>query len=426
MSIEANLARVQNAWHDRPYFFPSRLRRLIVRETFPPTVGTLELMPNDFDVIIIGVGAMGAATCFELARRGVKVLGIEQFDIPHNRGSSHGHSRMIRMAYYEQPAYVPLLRRAYALWDQLETLSGRRLLHRTGGLYIGPGGGMLVDGSRKSAIAHHLEHEMLTRDELCRRWPQFHVPQDWSALFEWAAGFLLPEQVISSFVDLALRDGAKIHARERVISWEANEARVHVTTDRATYQADQLIFTGGAWSGKLIADLGVPLVVTRQVLGWVWPRNPEMFQIGQLPAWGIDSLDGGMFYGFPMYDDVPGLKVAHHLPGTAIDPDRPNPEPTADDEKDFRAALKYIPDADSPLVAMRTCMYTVSPDHDFIIDRHPLHPRVHIACGFSGHGFKFASVVGEILADLATTGRTKLPIEFLSIRRFGEMGLTPV
>jgi sarcosine oxidase len=379
-------------------------------------------MPSNFDIIVIGVGAMGAAACFQLASRGLRVLGIEQFDIPHDRGSSHGESRMIRSAYYEEPRYVPLLRRAYELWDELEALSGEKILYRAGGLYMGPPAGTLVKGAALSAAAHGLAHEKLTIEEQRRRWPQFVVPRDWGAIYETEAGFLLPETIIETYAQLARARGAEIHPREVVRAWRASDRECVATTDRGEYRAAILIFTGGAWTAKLVTDLGVKLHVTRQVLGWVAPHAPELFKLGALPAWAIDSLDGGVYYGFPTLPTSRGFKLAHHHPSDqAFDPDNPSREPRAEDEADFRPCLQqYIPRANGPVVQMRICMYTNSPDHNFIIDRHPQHANVTIACGFSGHGFKFASVIGEILADLAMAQSTRLPIEFLSLRRFTE------
>ncbi len=372
-----------------------------------------------FDVIIVGVGAMGAAASWALARRGARVLGLEQFDIPHARGSSHGYSRVTRTAYYEHADYVPLLRRAHALWRELETESGEKLLHLVGGLYMGPLDGALVGGSLRSARQHGLAHEVLDHAALARRYPQFTVPTDWSGLLEPEAGFLLPELAISSAITCALRRGAEIHGHEPVLSWEANASHVTVTTARATYQADRLIFSGGAWSNQLVRDLGVELVVTRQVLGWVWPKEWAQFQVGTLPVWMIDRLDGTSYYGFPMITHSPGLKVALHGPQTAVNPDRVDRNVLPGDEESFRAGLRtFLPTADGPLLALRTCLYTNSPDGHFIIDRHPQHERVTVAAGFSGHGFKFASVVGELLADLAATGTTELPTGFLGLKRF--------
>ena len=371
-----------------------------------------------FDVIVVGVGAMGSSACFHLARRGIKVLGLEQFDIPHALGSSHGGSRMIRLAYYEHPDYVPLLRSAYVLWDELESLSGQKLLYRTGGLYLGPPQGGIVGGSLRSAREHRLAHELLDRDELARRFPQFNVPSDWAGLFEAEAGFLLPERVVAAYAEQAMIAAAELHGREAVVEWSAGASGVRIRTMCDEYHCDRVIFCGGAWSGKLVADLGIPLVVTRQVLGWVWPRRPEMFALGRLPVWAIDRLDGTIHYGFPMMSDVPGFKIAHHGPGAATDPDRVSRELQSSDEETFRPILRqFIPEADGPLLSMKVCLYTNSPDHHFLIGRHPAHERVTIACGFSGHGFKFASIIGEALADLCLTGSTPLPVGFLGFDR---------
>jgi sarcosine oxidase len=374
---------------------------------------------NNFDVIVIGVGAMGSSACFHLARRGVRVLGLEQFDIPHALGSSHGQSRMIRLAYYEHPDYVPLLRRAYQLWDDLESLSGQKLLYRTGGVYIGPMEGEVVSGSLRAAREHKLAHELLDHAELGKRFPQFKVPVSWVAMWEPEAGFLTPENVIAAYAEATLRGGAELHGREAVVEWNADASGVKVRTERDEYHAEKLIFCGGPWTSKLMADLGVRLNVTRQVLGWVWPKDPELFELGRLPVWAIDHLDGTLHYGFPLLKDVPGFKIGHHGPGRETDPDRVTRDPQAGDEETFRPVLKeMIPAADGALLSMKVCMYTNSRDHHFIIDRHPVHERVTLACGFSGHGFKFASVVGEILADFALEGKTRLPAQFLGLGRF--------
>jgi sarcosine oxidase len=379
-----------------------------------------------FDVIVIGIGAMGSATCCNLARRGVRVLGLEQFDIPHALGSSHGSSRMIRLAYYEHPDYVPLLLRAYELWDELEQVSGQKLLHLTGGLYMGPLAGDIVGGSLQSAVEHRLPHELLDRDELRRRFPQFCVPEDWSALYEPRAGFLVPERVIAAYAETALRAGAELHGREPVLEWKTDGRSATVRTPRGEYHADQLVFCGGPWTGKLLGDLQPMLSVTRQVLAWVWPKEPEHFALGRLPCWAIDHLDGTIHYGFPMTHDTPGLKIAHHSPAGAIDPDRIVRDPQPGDEETFRPILRrMIPSGDGPLLSLKVCMYTNSPDSHFIIDRHPAHERVTLACGFSGHGFKFASVIGEVLADLVTKNGTNQPVGFLRLKRLSPLGFAP-
>lgn len=375
--------------------------------------------------IILGLGAMGSASAYHLARRGVAVLGLEQFDIPHSRGSSHGHSRMIRQAYFEHPDYVPLLKRAYHLWDELEQESRQRLFVRTGGVYIGSADGKLVAGSRRAAEEHGLPHELLSRADLRARFPQFTVPEDFVGLFETAAGYLIPERVVGAHARLALEHGADLRAHERVESWSADAHGVHVTTSKGTYHAQHLVIAAGTWATRVVRDLGVEIRPTRQVLGWVWPREPAPFRLGTLPVWAIENADGSEHYGFPMDPDLPapGFKLAHHFPGAATDPDRN--EWTArtehgEDEATFRHVLeRTIPGANGRLLGIRVCMYENSPDSHFIIDRHPRHEHVTVACGFSGHGFKFSSVVGEVLADLATKGSTGHPIGFLRLGRFG-------
>lgn len=376
-------------------------------------------MAAGFDVIVVGVGAMGAAACCELARRGTRVLGLDQFGIAHDRGSSHGLSRMIRLAYYEHADYVPLLRRAYDRWIELEQLSGQAILHITGGLFMGPRDSDLVSRSATSARAHGLPHELLDDQEIGRRYPQFKLPDDFIGLYEPATGFLAPERAITALARLAMSRGAEIHGHEPARAWQSGERGISVTTDRSTYHADHLVVCGGAWSARLLRDLGIELKVTRQILGWVWPREPAAFRLGALPCWGIDRPDGSLYYGFPMSDDDPGLKCAHHAHGPITDPDRVDREPVRDDEAIIQSIVgTFLPRAAGSIVSLRVCLYTNSPDSHFIVGHHPNDSRVTLACGFSGHGFKFASVMGEVLADLATLGTTSRPVGFLSPERF--------
>lgn len=383
-------------------------------------------MSHRYDVIVVGVGTMGASACWQLARRGARVLGLEQFDIPHAFGSASGFSRMIRLAYFEHPDYVALLRRAYDLWDQIERDSGQKVLHITGGLYLGRPDSELVGGSLGAAQKYELPHEMLDRAQLASRYAMFHLPDDFVGFFEKKAGFVIADRAVAVFADQALRHGAELRGREAVTGWRATSAGVQVQTQHASYEAKHAIFCGGAWSDRLVRDLGVKLIVTRQVLGWVWPRRPELFALGRFPVFAIDpALRGefvGVYYGFPMMPDItggPGFKIALHYPGAPTDPDSVERGALDGDVETFAPALRqYLPDADGPLLSLRTCLYTNSPDSHFIIDRHPAHANVTLACGFSGHGFKFASAIGEALADLAMHGRTELPIGFLSLKRF--------
>jgi sarcosine oxidase len=284
---------------------------------------------------------------------------------------------------------------------------------------MGPPDGHVVAGATQAAQQHGLSHQVLSHADLKKRFPQFHLPDHFTGVFEPRAGFLVPEKVIAAQAELALRGGADLRGREGVLDWDASTSDVTVRTTKGEYRAKKLVFCGGPWSAKLVRDLGVELVVTRQTMGWYWPRRPAMFEyLRTFPVWGIEAADGSLSYGFPMLPGNPGLKAARHGRGTVTDPDHVSRDITPEDEAEVRAILdRHLPDAAGPLLSMRVCLYTNSPDGHFIIDKHPKRENVVIACGFSGHGFKFASVVGEVLADLAIEGKTALPAQFLA--RFG-------
>lgn len=378
-------------------------------------------MVETFDVAVVGVGAMGAAACHHLAGRGVSVLGLEQFDIAHDQGSSGGDTRLIRMAYFEHPDYVPLLRRAYAGFDELEARTGRALFQRTGLLYVGEDDGEVMRGTRLSAAHHHIPLVELTPAEVASRYPALRMLERQSAVFEPDAGFVRPEQTIVSCVTLACAAGASVRARERVTALcEHGDRGVRIDTDRDRYEVGHVVLTAGAWTGPLCARLGVPLRVTRQPIGWVWPRDPVALAMGRFPCFAIeDPTVAGLYYGFPCgAGDRAGMKVGHHAPGRVVDPDRVDRAVDAADEDDFRAGLRrFLPAADGPLLGLSTCLYTSTPDGHFVVGRLAGRP-ISIAAGFSGHGFKFAPVIGEVLADLALDGRSELPIAFLAPDRF--------
>jgi len=367
-----------------------------------------------FDVVVIGVGAMGSAACSSLARRGAGVLGLERFEIPHSFGAHHGHSRLIRLAYYEHPDYVPLLHRAYELWEDLERRCCIRLLYRVGGLYLGHAEDPFVAGSIQSAREYSLAHEVLSRGQIAQAYPQFHLPDSFIGMYEPTSGVLRAASAVRALAEDARTHGAQLRSNEHVLDITGRR----VITNRGEYHARHVILTQGAWAH----DVGVELTVTRQVLGWVRPIRPERFSSEVFPCFAISCSDGSAHYGFPLIDGVPppGLfKIAHHWYDRPTTPDRVNREPEPGDEADFRGALsRYLPEADGPLAQIGICLYTSTPDRHFIIDHHPHDPNTTVACGFSGHGFKFAPVVGEILADLALDGQTDYPIEFLSLQRF--------
>ncbi len=252
---------------------------------------TVIAMSETGDVIVVGVGAMGAAACWQLARRGARVLGIEQFDIPNALGSSHGNVRMTRTAYYEHPDYVPLILRANVLWRELEDEIGEELLHQVGGIYMGRQEGEVISGSLRSAREHNLPHAFLTRDALEGKFPQFRMPPDYVGILEPMGGYLVPEKCVAGMAHAAMMRGAELHGREKVIAWENGLVR----TDQGEYRARKIVFCGGAWTSKLIADLGIRLEVTRQTVAWFWPKEPKYFASG--PAWGIDRKEG-LYYGF--------------------------------------------------------------------------------------------------------------------------------
>ncbi len=380
-----------------------------------------------FDVAVIGVGAMGSAACEALARRGVSVVGIERFDLPHDRGSSGGQSRLIRKAYWEHPDYVPLLHRAYENWRALEERSGAKVLVEAGCLYAGRGAGDLIVGTRRSASEHSLEVDEVSASELHARWPQFVLPEDFEVLYEAGAGLVLCERAIAIHAELAQRHGAQIRCRERLLSWTHHDHGVSLQTDRGQVEAGHVLFTAGAWAGDLLGDLGVRLRVHRQVIAWVWPEPLERYTLGALPCWAIEPPDvgfQGIYYGFPALPAAldggqRGLKLGHHWLGPTTDPESVVRDVDDADEADWRPALeRYLPGANGPVAGAKVCLYTSSPDEHFIVDRHPTLSNVTLACGFSGHGFKFASVMGEALADLTMAGHSDLPVGFLSLSRF--------
>lgn len=373
---------------------------------------------SHFDVIVVGVGGMGSAAVYHLARRGMRVLGIERYDIPHAMGSSHGVNRIIRKAYFEDPSYVPLLSRAYELWRGLESVSGERLLVITGGLDAASEDHRVFQGSLRSCREHGLVHEVLTAGEVAKRFPAYRLPSSHMAVFQPDGGYVMSESAIVAHVDGAQLAGAVVHGREQVIEWEPIGSGVVVVTDRDRYTADRIVFTAGAWSAGLLDDLSALAVPERQVLGWFQPRRPDLFQPDVFPIFVID-VDEGHFYGFPV-ETIPGFKIGlyHHL-REAVDPETMDREANARDESVLRAAVdRYFPGASGPVLSLKTCMFTNSPDEHFIVDVHPELDQVVVAAGFSGHGFKFASVIGEILADLAIEGATDHDIGLLSMRRF--------
>ncbi len=377
-------------------------------------------MSHTYDAIVLGVGGMGSAALSHLAHRNYKVLGIEQFDIPHAMGSSHGVTRIIRKAYFEHPSYVPLLHRAYELWRDLEKTSGHELLRITGSLDIGQTGSPVLDGSIRSSVLHGLPHDVLSARQLRDRFPAYNLPSEYQAVYQPEGGFLLSEACVTAYCFDALKAGAELHGRERVNGWHANNGFIDVHTDRGEYRTNKLVITAGAWVSKLLPNL-VPLAKPeRQVLAWFQPVEPDLFEPENFPVFVFnDATDGGIYYGFPVYG-IPGFKIGrmHHLYEQA-DPDEMDRNVHTRDEELLRTFVsRYVPKASGPILSLTTCMFTNTPDEHFIIECLPENTDIVVACGFSGLGFKFASVVGEILADLVTTGKTSHDIGLFRADRF--------
>lgn len=376
-----------------------------------------------FDAIVIGVGSMGAPACYYLSKRGCRVLGLEQFDVVHEFGSHAGQSRIIRKAYFEHPDYVPLLNRAYENWKTLETDTGQQVYYKTGLLYAGPQDHQLISGVKRSAELYHIELNHVQNDR--KQFPQIRLPENFELLFEPDAGFLTPEICIRLYAQLAIKCGAEIHTGEKVLNWKKENNDIKVVTDKKTYISRNLIITAGAWVGKLIASLTDKIKVTRQLLAWVQPKNERDFLLNRFPCWMIADDRPGCFYGFPIlpvekFGMPHGLKLAYHHPASATDPDHINRNVAEEDINPLRYCLQnYFPGINIHTADYKTCLYANSPDEHFIIDLLPgFDNHVSIACGFSGHGFKFASAVGEILADLAMHEKTSQPINFLRLSRF--------
>lgn len=370
-----------------------------------------------YDVIVLGVGGFGSAACYHLARRGVRVLGLEQFPLLHDRGSSHGETRIIRLAYFEHPDYVPLLRRAYELWGELEAVAKTALFRRTRLMISGPPDGEAIPGALRAAQEHGLDIETLTIAEAALRFPDFRLPDDHQIVVEPDAGLLHVEKCVEVHIQEARRAGAEIRGEVPVLGWGRAGATLYVDTPSGRFSATRLVITAGAWTSRLMAHAGLPLTVVRKFVGW-YEVEPGAYHVDRgTPTFYIEQPDGA-FYGFPSMDQRT-IKFAEHtgfdVVGDPANVDRhvrPNDRARLDA---FRE--RVLSRALSVLDRYSVCLYTLTPDRHFVVDHHPDDPDIIVAAGFSGHGFKFTSVIGETLADLAGNGRTDAPIEFLRWNR---------
>lgn len=369
-------------------------------------------------IAVIGLGATGSAALYHLARRGIRAIGIERFDLGHAYGSSHGPTRIIRLAHFENAAYVPLMRRAYALWRELESISGVKLIFTTGIAEIGPADGELVRGTAAGASQYGLPHEVMDATSLMRRYPNFKLPQSFVAVLQPDGGYLAAAAALEANIRLATAAGAVIRSRETVIALEPQGGRARIKTDRGEIEADGVIVAAGPWLCSLLPELRLPLHVTRQVVGWFEPDNAGQFSADHFPVFILETRHGH-HYGFPAGRPM-GVKIAkHHHLREAVDAETCDRTVSAADEAAIRAPLaEYLPAANGRLLSAETCLYTMTPDETFMIDRLPGFPQVVIASPCCGHGFKFSPVVGEILADLVTRGTTTHDIAKFSLSRF--------
>jgi len=371
-------------------------------------------------IAVIGAGTMGSAAAYHLARRGYEVVAFEQFRVVHEKGSHSGTTRIIRHAYHESPYYVPLVLRADHLWLELEQESGTQLLIRTGAIVLGPEGCDAVQGAILACERHSLPYTQMNSAQIQQRWPQFRIPENWEGCFDPMAEFLLVEPCIKSHLKFAQLHGTKVIENEAVTEINAEGERFVIRTDFNDYTADKLVVTAGAWSARLLADLHLPLVVKRRTLSWLQPRNPAQFQIKSFPVFLADVPDG-LLYGFPIFGNN-AVKIAnHHSKGPGVNPDLADRNYSKEDAADvLRFASAYLHDLSNEIVDGKVCLYNLTPDEDFIVDLHPRNPNIVIATGFSGHGFKFAPVIGEIIADLCLNGKTAHAIDRFQIARFKE------
>lgn len=374
-------------------------------------------MPSNYDVIVLGVGGFGSAALDHLARRGVRVLGLEQFGIAHARGSSHGETRIIRKAYFEHPDYVPLLVRAYELWEGLQSGVGRELWNLCGLMLAGPPDGEAIAGAKLAAKQHRLPLEVPSLAEARKRFSGFRFRGDFAVVFEHDAGFLHVEECVTAHIERAVERGAALQTGERVLAWTSDGKSVRVRTTHDEYHAGRLIITAGPWAARMLSELSIPLEVVRKPLFWHGVKSHD-YDLAKGGSTYFFDMPAGQFYGFPSLDGR-ALKVAEHTGGaTVADPLTVDRGVHDSDTRPMREFLsEVIPNVSLEAIRHSVCMYTLTPDRHFIVDRHPRYQNVAIGAGFSGHGFKFATVIGEALADLALAGATKLPIEFLSLDR---------
>jgi sarcosine oxidase len=374
---------------------------------------------KSYDLIVIGVGGVGSAVVAHAARRKLRVLGIEQFSLPNRRGSSHGVTRILRVGLHEGPTYVPLVLRALELWQDLGREIGRPVFHNSGSFDVAPPESPIFRGSRAACEKHRLAHEILDAGETHRRFPGITPDPEMLAVYQPASGFVLSELAIEAHLNLALAAGAELHGHETVLSWDRRGETYEVVTDRGRYEAGALVVSTGAWAGRMLAPFKIPVKPERQVVGWFQPREaPELFGPGRMPSWIIDSAALGHFYGLPIYG-IPGFKISKFFYGDVVDPRDRIAEATPQEEEVLRVFLRrYFPRANGPVMTLGATFFENTPDRDFVIDRLPGHENLWLAVGFSGHGYKYCSAIGEVMVDLVTKGSARFDLSPFRAGRF--------
>jgi len=377
---------------------------------------------ESYDVIVAGLGAMGSASVQALMRPGAqkrRVLGIDRFSPPHGLGSSHGRTRIIREAYFEHPAYVPIVRRAFDLWRDLERASGRQLYAKTRGITLGPEDGMLVRGARASAEAFDVPHRVLSAAGVHRYFPGLQPLEDMVGVVEDRAGVLFPELCIGTMLESAERAGAQLRRDEAVTGWDAVDDGVVVRTTAGEYRASQLVLSGGAWMPRLVPELASVLKVVRQPIHWFEPAShTEEYSAARCPVTLWEYAPDRVFYTLPDFGD--GVKAAVHYEGQAVDPDSVDRHTSTDEDGRITDLLRrFMPHAKGHLRESQVCLYTNTPDLHFIVDVHPVHAsRVVVVSACSGHGFKFAPAIGEIVVDLLSGATPRFDLSMFRMTRF--------
>lgn len=374
---------------------------------------------EQYECIVLGCGGVGSAALASLAHRGARVLGLDRYPPGHDRGSSHGQTRIIRQAYFEHPDYVPLAQRSYELWDQLSERSGAPLKQEVGLVQVGPAVGPIVSGVLESAKRHNLEIERHSPSDLARLFPGLEADESSLALYERRAGFLLVEDCVRAHIEDAQRHGAKLDVGHRIRSWRVEDSHVVVETDVQKYRAEALVITVGAWAGEMLADLNLKLTVRRKLMHW-YHCDDSRYQLQQGFPCFFYEVPSGYFYGFPQLG-TEGLKVARHSGGDDIeDPSHLFRDQQSGDAEDMRLVEEFLtsnlPGVSRQHRRQAVCMYTMSTDQDFIVDCHPDYPQIVFAAGLSGHGFKFTPALGQALAELVLDGQTDVPVQFLGLR----------